>query len=128
MKVFTKDVVEKLAKNGAATRAAQDAGKREPDHKPVIKLFGGQATWLMTESEPDDTDILFGLCNLVICYAELGCFRRIELEEIRFRPFGLGVERDKFFTAKYPISVYVKASRGHHITLDSKALEQASHA
>ena len=36
------------------------------DHAPVVKLFtpDAQATWLITEVDPDDPDRLFGLCDL----------------------------------------------------------------
>ena len=127
MKIFTADVLKKLAANGKATRAAQSAGKDEPDHTPVVKVFNpyGGATWLLTESDPDEPDILFGLCDLGIGYAELGSVRRSEIEGIKIGGLGLRLERDAWFTAKYPLSVYTAASRGERITLDDTSLKQA---
>ena len=48
----TKEILAALAANGRATRQAQDRDEREPDHKPVIKVFNpyGRATWLLTET------------------------------------------------------------------------------
>lgn len=36
------------------------------DPLPVVKLFtpNAGATWLLTEIDPDDQDIAFGLCDL----------------------------------------------------------------
>jgi len=127
MKIFTADVLKKLAANGKATRAAQEAGKREPDHKPVVKVFNpyGGATWLLTESDPDEPDILFGLCDLGMGYAELGSVRRSEIEGIRITALGLRLERDAWFTAEYPLSVYTAASNGERIKEDEASLKQA---
>ena len=48
-----------LLANGARTSAGEDL-----DPYPVLKLFtpDGAATWLLTELDPDDPDIAFGLC------------------------------------------------------------------
>jgi hypothetical protein len=112
MLIFTKQVLAKLAKNGAATRAAQAAGEREPDHKPVVKIFNpcGAATWLLTESDPDEPDRLFGLCDLGMGEPELGYVLRSELETARGR-LGLRMERDRWFEANKPLSEYVAAAR-----------------
>ena len=112
MKLFTKSILAKLAKNGAATRAAQKAGKSEPDHHPVLKVFNptGAATWLITESDPDDPDCLFGLCDLGAGFPELGSVLASELASVRGR-FGLPLERDLWFKADKPLSEYVKDAR-----------------
>jgi hypothetical protein len=110
MKVFTKGVLTKLAKNGAATREAQAKGKREPDHKPVLKIFNpaGAATWLLTEID-EDGDRLFGLCDLGMGSPELGYVSRAELLSVRGR-FGLPLERDIWFKADKPLSEYAAAA------------------
>jgi hypothetical protein len=112
VKLFTKTIVTKLAKNGAATRAAQLAGKPEPDHKPVLKIFNpaGAATWLITESDPNDPDCLFGLCDLGMGSPELGSVLASELASVRGR-FGLPLERDLWFTADKTLSQYADAAR-----------------
>ena len=66
----------------------------EPDFLPVVKLFTPDAgcTWLLTEIDPDDPDIAFGLCDLGIGYPELGSVSLSELASVRGR-LGLAVER-----------------------------------
>jgi hypothetical protein len=112
MKLLTKAIETKLASNGAATRAAQNDGKPEPDHKPVLKLFNptGAATWLITESDPDNPDVLFGLCDLGMDCAELGSVSLAELANFRGR-FGLGIERDRHFKADKTIGEYASEAR-----------------
>lgn len=112
MKLLTKAIEAKLASNGAATRAAQNADKPEPDHKPVLKLFNpvGAATWLITESDPNNPDLLFGLCDLGMDCVELGCVSLAELSGYRGR-FGLGIERDRHFKASKTISQYASEAR-----------------
>lgn len=112
MKLFTKSILTKLAKNGAATAAAQATGKPEPDHKPVLKIFNpcGAATWLITESIPDDPDRLFGLCDLGMGSPELGYVLVSELVSVRGR-LGLPLERDLHFTADKTIGQYADEAR-----------------
>ena len=97
------------------------------DPFPVVKLFNpvGAATWLITEMVADQPDILFGLCDLGFQSPELGYLSLSELENIRL--FGaLGIERDRHFTAEFPLSIYAQAARIHgQITSDKKALLQA---
>lgn len=59
-----------------------------------MKLFlpGSAATWLLTETDPDDPDIAFVLCDLGLGFPEIGSVRRSELESLR-SPLGLAVER-----------------------------------
>ena len=82
------------------------------DHKPVVKIFtpDAAATWLFTESDPDDPDRLFGLCDLGLGSPELGYVSLEELKEIRGR-LGLPVERDLHFVANKPISAYADDAR-----------------
>ena len=110
MLIFTKEVVRKLAANGTAS--AVGAGEKECDHWPVVKIFNpcGGATWLLTESDPDEPDRLFGLCDLGHGYPELGYVSRHELETTRGR-FGLHMERDRWFKANKPLSEYADEAR-----------------
>jgi hypothetical protein len=61
MKLITEALAKQLTRNGELN--ANGGGH---DFKPVLKLFSpvGAATWLITEREPDYSDILFGLCDL----------------------------------------------------------------
>ncbi len=85
-KLFTKKIENALAK---FPYGSQD-GKGK-DAKVIARFFVAQATWYILEKENDD--ILFGLANLGYGF-EYGSISRRELETLRVRPFGLGVERD----------------------------------
>jgi hypothetical protein len=89
------------------------ANARDPggDHLPVLKLFNpaGASIWLATELA-DDRDTLFGLADLGTGCPELGTFSLTELRGIRL-PFGLSIERDRFFSTKFLISAWAEAAR-----------------
>jgi hypothetical protein len=84
----------------------------EKDHEPVLKLFtpDGNATWLLTESDPDDPDRLFGLCDLGLGSPELGYVSLAELTALRGL-LGLPIERDLHFIADRPLSAYAEEAR-----------------
>jgi hypothetical protein len=86
----------------------------EPDFLPVVNLFTPDAgcTWLLTEIDPDDPDIGFGLCDLGMGYPELGSVSLSELASIRGR-LNLPVERDLYFTATKTLSAYADEARAH---------------
>ncbi|MCA1524318.1 DUF2958 domain-containing protein [Bradyrhizobium yuanmingense] len=113
--IFTRQIIEQLAANGAATRAAQRAGQREPDHVPVVKVFNpyGGATWLLTESDPDEPDRLYGLCDLGMGEPELGYVARSEIESVRVSigGHGLPLERDLYWSTTEPLSVHAERAR-----------------
>ena len=110
MKLLTQAIRQKLIANGRA-QAEVRGTKAEKDFWPVVKLFypAGAATWLLTELDPEDEDVAWGLCDLGMGCAEFGTVRISELESFRGR-FGLGIERDRFFAAKAPISRYIDAA------------------
>lgn len=103
---------QRMLANGQATQAAQAAGRREPDHWPVVKLFtpDAQCTWLLTELDPEEPDIAFGLCDLGMGFPELGRVSLAELESVRGK-LGLMVERDAWFQATQPLSAYTEEAR-----------------
>jgi hypothetical protein len=113
--LFTKAQREKLLDNGRR-QAAVKGTPGEIDFHPVVKLFNpvGAATWLLTEIDPDDETIAWGLCDLGMGFPEFGTVSLTELAEYRGR-LGLGIERDRSFEARGPISAYVKAANeaGH---------------
>jgi Protein of unknown function (DUF2958) len=84
----------------------------DQDPPPVVKLFtpDANATWLLSECDPDDPDRLFGLCDLGLGYPELGYVWLKEITDLR-GPFGLPVERDEHFIAEKPLSVYADEAR-----------------
>lgn len=97
---------------------------RATDHPPVVKLFAGNATWLLSELDPYYDDIAFGLCDLGMGEPELGNVSITELEEVRHPALGIPyVERDEHFVPSYPMSVYYKAARMcQQITVDREKL------
>ena len=106
MKLITNQQRSKLLDNGAATARGE-----EHDPRPVVKLFtpDANATWLLTELDPTDPDLAFGLCDLGLGSPELGYVRLSELSALR-GPLGLCVERDRYFVADRPLSAYVFAA------------------
>jgi len=107
MKLLTKAQRDNMLKNGIRSIEEDDF-----DPQPVVKLFtpDGSATWLLSELDPDDNDIAFGLCDLGMGCPELGSVRISELKSAR-GPLGLPIERDLYFNAEYPLSAYSKAAR-----------------
>jgi hypothetical protein len=104
MDLMPDDIRERLLANGSVDH--------ETDHVPVVKFFDptGAATWLITEMMPEEPDILFGLCDLGMGYPELGYVSLPELQSVKGRR-GLGIERDLYFEARYPLSIYAEAAR-----------------
>lgn len=90
----------------------QTAKDGKGDHAPVVKFFtpDGSATWLLTEIDPEDPTIAFGLCDLGMGYPELGSVSLTELQTVR-GAFGLPAQRDLLFEAKGPISQYAQLAR-----------------
>lgn len=119
-----------MLRNGRTNGDHVLARENTLDFPPVVKLFTPDAacTWLLSELDPDDPDIAFGLCDLGMGFPELGSVRISELEQIRGR-FGLPVERDRHFSADYPLSVYSRAARlNQAITESPQSLQQAASA
>ncbi|TIV37049.1 MAG: DUF2958 domain-containing protein [Mesorhizobium sp.] len=82
------------------------------DFVPVVKLFtpDAGATWLLTEIDPDDRDIAFGLCDLGLGCPEIGSVSLSELSSLRGR-LGLPVERDLYFRTVRTLSDYAERAR-----------------
>jgi len=112
MKLITAEIRAKLLANGKANRLRRDAGQDETDFRPVVKLFtpDGACTWLLTEIDPDEPDIAFGLCDLGMGCPELGNVSLSEIASVR-GGLGLPVERDLWFDADKPLSAYAEEAR-----------------
>lgn len=122
MIVIPHHLYEKLVANG------KDADGT--DHVTVVKFFdpAGAATGLITEIRAADQDTMFGLCDLGVGYPELGYVSLGELKSIRNR-LGIPLERDLFFTARFPLSVYAEAARrAERITESETDLVEAEKA
>jgi hypothetical protein len=81
---------------------------------PVVKLFTPDAgcTWLLTELDPDNPDIAYGLCDLGLGCPEVGSVSLSELEAVRGR-LNLPIERDLYFTATRTLSAYADEAVAH---------------
>ena len=114
MKLLTANIRERLLRNGRIRQQRELDSKAEPDFLPVVKLFTPDAncTWLLTEIDPDDPDIAFGLCDLGMGCPELGSVSLSELASMRGR-LNLPVERDLYFTATKTLSAYADEARAH---------------
>jgi hypothetical protein len=82
------------------------------DGPPIVKLFtpDGAATWLISETDLEDPDRLYGLCDLGLGFPELGYVSLAEISAVRGR-LGLPVERDLHFVADKPLSAYAQEAR-----------------
>jgi hypothetical protein len=114
MKLLTNEQHTQLLANGRAQRHAIRTNQSALDFIPVAKLFTPDAggTWLLTELDPEEPDLAFGLCDLGLGAPELGYVRLSELESLR-GPMGLPIERDLYFDADSPISAY--AAEAHRV-------------
>lgn len=112
MTLITKQHFERLTQNGRenAVRISKDG--QTIDHFPVVKLFtpDGSATWLLSEIDPGDNDLAFGLCDLGLGSPELGFVRLSDIASLRGR-LGLPVERDRHFVAVGRLSAYAAIAR-----------------
>jgi hypothetical protein len=107
MKLLTNAQTAELISNGTVSARGENH-----DPKPVVKFFTpvSNATWLLTELDPADPDVAFGLCDLGLGCPELGYVRISELQSVRGR-LGPLVERDLHFTADRTLSEYAAAAR-----------------
>ncbi len=107
MMPITAEQREQMLENG---RNVSNDG--EP--KPVVKLFtpDGSGTWLLTELDPEEPDLGFGLCDLGFGTPELGYVSISELQSVRGR-LGLPIERDRHFTADKSIGAYAQEAFRH---------------
>ncbi|MBB5747061.1 DUF2958 domain-containing protein [Brevundimonas variabilis] len=79
------------------------------DPRPVVKLFtpDGGAAWLLSQVDPEDNDLAYGLCDLGQGTPELGYVSLTELASVK-GPLGLAIERDWSFRAELSISEYAR--------------------
>ena len=111
--LLTVDDRRHLLANGNEQRQRQhDHPDTSIDFMPVVKLFTPDAgcTWLLTELDPTDPDIAFGLCDLGLGYPELGYVSLAELSAARGH-LGLPIERDLYFVASKTLSAYAAEAR-----------------
>lgn len=98
---------ELLLTNGLQSQTVNDF-----DPLPIVKLFtpDAGATWLLTEIDPRNTDLAFGLCDLGMGFPELGWVSLTELAALRGmlrRP----IEQDSHFQPVKRLSAYAREAR-----------------
>ena len=105
--LLTPEIRDALLRNGRLREQYLRAGLAEPDFLPVVKLFtpDSDCVWLLTELDPHEPDIAFGLCDLGMGYPELGSVSITELEAVR-GGLRLPIERDLRFTPTKTLSAY----------------------
>ncbi len=112
MQLFTDEQENRLKSNGwkNAERIVKDGDTI--DFEPVVKLFcpWGGATWLLTEIDPGDPEIAFGLCDLGMGSPEIGSVSLAEIASVR-GPAGLRIERDLYFRADKTLEAYADEAR-----------------
>jgi len=107
--LITQSQLKKMRRNGQESARNPDIGL---GHAPVVKLFtpDGDATWLLTEIDPEDEDRAFGLCDVGAGLPEVGYVSLHELTNVRGQ-LGLRVERDLYFTADKPLRSYLEQAK-----------------
>ena len=113
MKLITKDQERQMRKNGMVNATRRARGLECEDFQPVVKLFcpWGEAIWLLSELDPEDPDVAFGLCDLGTGFPELGIVRISELEAIRGPAPWLCIESDPEFTPTKTLDAYAVEAR-----------------
>lgn len=108
---ITDEQFETLLANGRLALACQEKDEAF-DPLPVVKLFtpDAGATWLLTEIDPDEPDIAFGLADLGMGFPEMGRVSLMELSEVRGM-MKLPIEQDLHFRATQRLSAYAKEAR-----------------
>ena len=106
MKLLTKKIRDKLISN----HQKQDGTKT---FRAELKLFNptGIGTWYISELNPE-TNMAFGLCD--IFEQEFGYVSIDELQSMKL-PYGLGIERDKFFIPKDFQDIIFNINKPDHI-------------
>ncbi len=117
MELLTQEQRARMPANGKANAELladpENTDGRTHDFWPVVKLFNpcGAATWLLTELDPEEPDIAFGLNDLGFGCPELGSVRLSELESVKLLGGALGIERDIHFKATKSLSAYADEAR-----------------
>jgi hypothetical protein len=93
MKLFTKEVDKQLF-------AQYPKGSSLENQMVVAKIFNpyGRGVWYLLNSDPEDPDYIWAIVDLF--EPEMGSVSRSELQTVKVPPFGLGLERDIYFTPK----------------------------
>jgi len=91
--------------------SARSARHEDHDPFPVAKLFvpDAGAVWLLTELDPDDSDLAFGVCDLGLGAPKLDYVRLSDLAALPGQP----VCCDIAFVAQQSLSAYLRDAQAH---------------
>jgi len=105
MKLFTKEVDKQLF-------AQYPKGSDLDNQMVVAKIFNpyGRGVWYLLNSDPNDPDYIWAIVDLF--EPDMGSVSRSELQTVKVPPFGLGLERDIYFTPKPAKEVFEGIMRG----------------
>lgn len=105
MKLFTKEVDKQLF-------AQYPKGSDLENQMVVAKIFNpyGRGVWYLLNSDPEDPDYIWAIVDLF--EPDMGSVSRSELQTVKVPPFGLGLERDIYFTPKPAKEVWEGVMRG----------------
>lgn len=105
MKLFTKEVDKQLF-------AQYPKGSDLENQMVVAKIFNpyGRGVWYLLNSDPNDPDYIWAIVDLF--EPDMGSVSRSELQTVKVPPFGLGLERDIYFTPKPAKEVFDGIMRG----------------
>jgi hypothetical protein len=105
MKLFTKEVDKQLF-------AQYPKGSDLDNQMVVAKIFNpyGRGVWYLLNSDPQDPDYIWAIVDLF--EPDMGSVSRSELQTVKVPPFGLGLERDIYFTPKPAKEVFEGIMRG----------------
>lgn len=104
MNLISSELRARLLENGA--RSTSDESH---DPFPVVRLHTphARASWLLTELDPDDPDLAYGLCDLGLGAPKLDHVRLSRLVELA----GDAVVCDTAFVARQPLGAYLRDAR-----------------
>ena len=83
------------------------------DQMVVAKYFGGSWTWYLMNLDPEDNDYAWGIVDGFA--VEMGSWQMSELQKVKFKPFGLPVERDLCFEPMKASDVWEQLNKGEHV-------------
>ena len=91
----------RLLANGARSARGEDH-----DPYPVVKMLApdAPAIWLLTELDPDDPDLAYGVCDLGLGAPKLDYVRLSDLAA----SLGQSIQCDTAFVADRPLSAYLR--------------------
>ena len=83
------------------------------DQMVVAKYFGGSWTWYLMNLDPEDSDYAWGIVNGHA--VEMGSWQMSELQKVKIKPFGLGIERDLYFEPMKASEVWEQLNKGEFV-------------